>query len=1601
MKKILRLVTTSVLTLTLVACGEASSSVSTSGTQTSSSVSSPSTSAFANVTTITLTAASDTLTQVLGSLKRVTVSAALNANTNPALALEWFVDGVKSNQTGRIFEFTPTAVGNFVLQAKVGNVLSNTVTVAVGQGGLAVETAKFADADTIELKAPGGATVTVVGQEVADTSYYSLAKGTYVIDLKKAVAQGTTVTVNLAGADGKSVAQQVTFDTQEFSLDEVNYFGEEVTAVSGVYRIVKPFDAGALFRRSYTLSFEQKNIVSATVSTLYTVETTVPAGATAVPASSLLVNALQTNTFFVDSTTAPGIYTHKITLGRKSVEVKVEVVNAVAEIVIPKLFEYTNAVTTNKVKFDFANLTNDLTDVPNLVTEVVAQNSLGQYVITKPYETSGTTLRRLQFQFHARNFEKRDFVNNQYSVTLNGPSQFSTTPVILFSGMETLNTSNGNAAILNNDLSFENFVGNVAGYSNDTNALGTVMQFFDSGTPNGVYTFKISAGISGQQISKDVQVLVQSPAPKLDFFLAGLNSSVDTITTGLNNSELGLSTRAQVVTTTADGTFVIEKPSFDGVTYNLSWLATLQNYQSSLVRTSEINEVTNDNLLSNPDSKKLFNDASGIKKLDEASGSNRAWQFNDANLLVKRGVTVGQPINVVVKQTTGGSAPTLSVSLPARSTGTGLTVTHVNPLASLGAANGATATVKIADYTTTAAATLGLVQRITISGGHFVINGVETTTFDVQVSDFPDVLELGSGTVAANSHYRFVNVNLSVNGPQAIFENFASPRTALLLAANTNGLLLFNATGTDLDTQGTSTTEAKVRAYAGATFNMDKGYNSDPQDSAVDSSGLWRKQLAITNTTVAGVYTFKFSVDNIVKEVKIQINNPTPKVFVMSGIDMLDNSDVDTLKNNSATSLAPSTILSPLHTQYALGGNEFKFATSGTGYNRLQTYDVDGILPGTANYVPSLFDNFVAPNASDVYTVYLPNRALTNRDMLYARIAVADLAKGEYDYEITKKYPDGRVETFSDKVKVTAVDNNQIATFDSTNSKFITNWIINETSFTDGTYEYSFKVNNIEKKLTINVLDAPTLDVTKVLTGTVARPLFNGSYVIAADTLAANTSTTGTALSFEFDKINVTDTQFYSVGYSFLEKDNTTLTGTKALSDTFALISGTLDTTKISSIKDLNKISLGSFRRGSNAPEAGDYIQFNIKIYDAVAKSIAASGYRQAGEDIVLQVLVAATIPLIDKYITVTNDGSITKGQEDGEVLTVRVFGDTFAPGSGNVNITTSNFTFKAGSEQPSNVTIGSVRYIDANTVQLVLRGNATNDYTDANVDATVIEVLAGALTGNGALSTKATTLFKTAPTTTQAVVSMTSATTENGTIIVTLPSGVDFSAVSITADAASVTSAGFKVEIVDRFGNATALPSGLTVDTAAASDTSTKLTLILAGDLTALYWTDNQRVRVTIPKTVVETVGGNVDVLADIVVVTTFRDLKPVGATAADIAVGTDATNTKFTVTLDDDWYFREADGSLTYMTSKTSAELTANTNKLLPFSVFAADGTTARAFTAEYNSTNRVFTVTLATQPAAGGDESHVNFIDNKIFDKNGNASTGEIIDDLVIRA
>jgi hypothetical protein len=237
MKKILRLVTTSVLTLTLVACGEASSSVASSTT--SSSVSSPVTSTFAAVTRIDLSAATDSLTQVLGAQKAVVVTATLSANANPATAVEWFVDGAKSNQTGRVFEFTPAKAGKFVISARVGSVNStNTYTVNVGAPAFKVESAKFTDNKTIEIKAPAGASVAVTGNELLAESRYDIVKGTYFLNLKTALKQGDSATVTFTTESG-TVTQVVTFDTRELNIASVSGTGVKDNK-DGTYDITRP-----------------------------------------------------------------------------------------------------------------------------------------------------------------------------------------------------------------------------------------------------------------------------------------------------------------------------------------------------------------------------------------------------------------------------------------------------------------------------------------------------------------------------------------------------------------------------------------------------------------------------------------------------------------------------------------------------------------------------------------------------------------------------------------------------------------------------------------------------------------------------------------------------------------------------------------------------------------------------------------------------------------------------------------------------------------------------------------------------------------------------------------------------------------------------------------------------------------------------------------------------------------------------------------------------------------------------------------------------------------------------------------------------------------
>ncbi|MCA0447187.1 MAG: T9SS type A sorting domain-containing protein [Bacteroidetes bacterium] len=82
--------------------------------------------------------------------------------------------------------------------------------------------------------------------------------------------------------------------------------------------------------------------------------------------------------------------------------------------------------------------------------------------------------------------------------------------------------------------------------------------------------------------------------------------------------------------------------------------------------------------------------------------------------------------------------------------------------------------------------------------------------------------------------------------------------------------------------------------------------------------------------------------------------------------------------------------------------------------------------------------------------------------------------------------------------------------------------------------------------------------------------------------------------------------------------------------------------------------------------------------------------------------------------ITIADDGSITEGAENGEIITVTLVGGTFISTINAANFTVSNL--------PTGVTKGTVTRTSATSVTIVLSGNATIDY-DANITNVTVSV--------------------------------------------------------------------------------------------------------------------------------------------------------------------------------------------------------------------------------------------------------------------------------------
>jgi hypothetical protein len=1280
MKKILRLVTTSVLTLTLVACGEASSSVASSTPATSGSVSSP-VSSFANVTGITISAASNTLNQVVGATQTVSVVAAINANTNPNLALEWYVNGVKSQQTGRVFEFVPTTVGAVKVQAKSGNVSSNELTVNLALPAFAVTSAAFVDAKQIKVVAPAGAAITLTGATLADTSKYDIKLGAYIIDLTAAVKQGDKVTVRLARDGSTPITREVTFDTRVLELDEFLVNNVELTAkADGVFEIVKPFDAGAIYAKTYTLVLAEEDLLPVAPATISLIlENTVPVGATAIPTSNQLVNSLAAIPFIVNSETVVGLYTHKITLGVKTLEVKVRVVAPVKEIIIEADAQsFTGTFIEDATLFDQVDGTKLTFDVAYNDRPLVL-NAANEYVVTKPFSSKtpiahndvngdgdsadtsvsfgGVTyneteagandisvFNKFEMNLLLQNFPKPDFGKNQFGVEISGPSAIlGGTIGTLFNGIEVESTANDDRNALQ-IKSFQDFSSAVAGASVDTSHKIPFLQYIDRGTPVGLYTVKVTAGPAGSEITKEFKIRVVEPTPTLEFFIDRYQSQVDNAPI-MEVASDGLTTRLHEVVKVGN-TYTIEKP-LTTASIDFEWFTLLSNWQSQVVRDPVL--LSNDSLKGMLD-KEFFVDGNGVK---------------DSSVMTRLVDNVGVQVSYT---NAAGSSVTNEVNAVDRLVGIGtednLIAINAERIAGLALTNGLTgASLKVASkYTVHLSATvtgftsnredsvltsssaieipadkvLTIDSALDVAGdvanNAFIVYIIKLYSSDNTVIDVepfvvlankaPNTIELGgdtdefAGDGTTPQGYRYVNFEMASNGPTNLFPAIPAVKAAIRLAANTDGIVLVEQTSID-----DSDLQERVNDLVGkADFALDitdvlKYVDGNDEDDF----GLSRKKLVINNTTVAGTYNLVFKVDTLELPVTIIIKNPTPKIFVMSGTD-------------SATT--PIKLSFPTTTA---GTEPYFFDTSSTSKEFLKYYDaadVDFDAFGTKQ-PPSASDLF-AELVDGVYTIEMKsNYDAEERSGLYARIAVADLALGVYDFKVVKTYPDGRVEKIEDKAEVTGLDGNQVALFADTdtvgvnNAVIRDNFLINEDAYIKGQYKFEFTIGTVSKTYIVNVVDAPSLTVGTVKLGTTTLSLFDGRYSLKPATYAGNLVMTFTPNMLDLE-------QFISI------------------STTSNLASGlTNPTTDKQSLKLLDgSLALGTLASG--ARNKNDRITYTITFWDKVDYSLLSNGtiYVQTGET------QTVTISFVESNLPIASATAVSGGAFNTE-LHLKVNSDT------------------------------------------------------------------------------------------------------------------------------------------------------------------------------------------------------------------------------------------------------------------------------------------------------------------------------------------------------
>ena len=579
MNKNIKLINILLITGFLVACNN---QLDNSSLNTSISSSAQTVGLFEPVTAITISTPTNLLEQNINELSTLAIRLETNPNIDPNLRFEWYVDGVKSFQDGKIFEYLPNRVGTYNIQARYGSIASNQLRLIINDDSrINITSLRMSNGSSIEVIAEKGLEFSVKDNQLTNQSNYNIKEGKYYLFLDKPVAQGTTLQVTARKQNFPELIKDVIFDTRIIIQTNATIdFVDVVANSSGVYTFEKPNNVLASGLRTqasnekvFRLRFKTDNLDGIDVP--YSIEHYIaPIGVNLFPIQRGNLNIVKGNAgnlefiFRNNINTIVGNYRFRVNINGRVNEVSVNVIEPSPKLSFVKYRLYDNELEED-VDYDISIRSGAKNNPTSLVGRIGVERIKDVYTIEKDFLEYN--FKQLEFRLNASNFKVAEnfldnttFNPNQIILSLSTPDQLGF-----------IRTTNDLPQLsLPAPQMFRGF---------STSDI-LIQQRIDASTPVGTYAFTFR-GLENNVDIINLTVIINVVAPKAKISpLINLDDSSNTL---VNN----LSTPLQPLEVN-NLYFIIQKPtSLDFETINVSIDLLVENFESSIQLGGDLNNT--------------------------------------------------------------------------------------------------------------------------------------------------------------------------------------------------------------------------------------------------------------------------------------------------------------------------------------------------------------------------------------------------------------------------------------------------------------------------------------------------------------------------------------------------------------------------------------------------------------------------------------------------------------------------------------------------------------------------------------------------------------------------------------------------------------------------------------------------------------------------------------------------------------------------------------------------------------------------------------------------------------------------------------------------